>query len=72
VKVYCLEMPTRGAARGATYGCSRKLEEAIAALARGRARGVAWGEIVERASAPRGMRMNEWLPPFDDRKAGFR
>jgi len=71
-EVFCLEMPTRYAARGSTYGCSRRIEDAIAALERGRRRGVTWGEIVLRKTAPRGTRMNEWLPPFDDRKAGFR
>jgi hypothetical protein len=72
--VYCLEVPTlgAGAVRGATYGCSQRIEDAIAALDRGRKRGVSWGEIKVRKSAPRGMRMNEWLPPFDARKAGFR
>jgi hypothetical protein len=70
--VYCLEKSTRNASRGATYGCSRRMEDAVAALDRGRSRGVTWGEIVARKSAPRGMRMNEWLTPFDERKAGFR
>ncbi len=70
--VFCLEMPTRGVARGATYGCSRRIEDALAALERGRRRGVTWGEVIARKSAPRGTRMNEWLPPFDERKAGFR
>lgn len=67
--VYCLEGPKRG---GSTYGCARQIEDALAALERGRRRGVTWGEVVERSRAPRGVRMNEWLPPFDDRKAGFR
>lgn len=67
--VYCLEGPKRG---GSTYGCSRRIEDALAALERGRRRGVTWGEIVERPRAPRGVRMNAWLTPFDDRKAGFR
>ena len=71
--VYCLERPTPGsAARGAAYGCSKRFEDALAALERGRRRGVTWGEIVERKSAPRGFRMNVWLAPFEDHKAGFR
>lgn len=61
-----------GSNRGATYGCSPRIEDAIAALDRGRKRGVTWGDVVSRESAPRGMRMNVWLAPFDDRKAGFR
>lgn len=67
--VYCIEGPKRG---DATYGCSSRLEDAVAALERGRRRGIAWGEVVEHARAPRGLRVNMWLPPFDDRKAGFR
>ncbi len=72
--VYCLEMPTASSrsGRGATYGCSPRIEDALLALDRGRRRGVTWGEVVERKSAPHGMRMNEWLSPFDERKAGFR
>jgi hypothetical protein len=80
MSVFCIEALPKtavmraalGGNRGATYGCSRKLEEAVAALERGRKRGVTFGEIVERKSVPRGTRMNQWLPPFDDRKAGFR
>lgn len=78
--IYCIEVLPKsasmraalGSQRGTTYGCTRRLEDAVAALGRGRARGVGWGEIVTRKSAPRGMRTNQWLPPFDDRKAGFR
>jgi hypothetical protein len=71
--VYCIEVLSKtGGSRGSTYGCARRLEDAIAALDRGRKRGVAWGQIVERKSAPHGMHMNVWLTPFDDRKAGFR
>lgn len=76
--VYCIEVlpkavrAAQGNGRGATYGCSRTLEGAIAALDRGRKRGVIWGEVIERKNPPRGMRMNAWLPPFDERKAGFR
>jgi len=65
--VYCLELPTPGASRGVTYGCSRKLEDAVSALDRGRQRGVKWGEIVERKQPPRGVKVGEWLPPFDKR-----
>jgi hypothetical protein len=62
--IYCLEGPKRG---GSMYGCTRSYEDAVAALDRGRRRGVSWGEIVERPlkRPPRGLRMNEWLPPFD-------
>lgn len=72
--VYSLERSTPGAVagRGAVYGWSRRLEDAVAALDRGRRRGVTWGEIVERKSVPRGLRVNAWLAPFEDRKAGFR
>jgi hypothetical protein len=67
--VFCIEVPVRGSSeRGATYGCSRKLEEAIVALERGRRRHITWGKIVERSSAPRGMHLGEWLPPFDAAK----
>jgi hypothetical protein len=78
--VYCIEVlpksvtgrSAQGTWRGTTYGCSRQLEDAITALDRARKRGVTWGEIVERKTPPRGMHVNEWLPPFDERKAGFR
>lgn len=70
--VFCTETPIRGQNVGATYGCLRRIEDALAALERGRRRGVTWGVLTTRKRAPRGMRMNEWLPPFDDRKAGFR
>lgn len=69
VPVFCIEVPTRGSDRGATYGCSSKIEDAVAALERGRRRGVKWGEIVERKSAPRGMRTGSWLSPFDGASA---
>lgn len=38
--VYCIEGPG-----GACYGATRKLEDAHAALARGKRRGVTWGKI---------------------------
>jgi len=61
--VYCIEVT------GSSYGCSRKLEDAIAAVERGRRRGVSWGKVVERKSVPRGLRADEWLPPFDGPKS---
>ena len=70
--VYCIEKATRGSLRGVTYGCTRRLEDAIAALERGRRRGVTWGDVIVRKSAPRVMRMDTWLTPFDERRAGFR
>ncbi len=58
--------------RGGIYGWSRKLADAVAALDRGRQRGVTWGVISTLTNPPRGFRSNDWMTPFDDRKAGFR
>lgn len=70
--LYCVAMLNRESKITSIYGCSRNYEDAVAALDRGRRRGVTWGAVVPVKRAPRGMRMNEWLNPFDDRKAGFR
>ncbi len=56
---------------GATYGYSRSFDQALLALHRGEGRGVKTAKIVERKSPPRGLRANQWLTPFDERKAGF-
>ena len=55
---------------GATYGCSRSQEEAVAALERGRKRGVHTAKIVTRSSRPN-KQPPGWLAPFDERRAGF-
>lgn len=70
--LYCLVKLGRDEKIQSIYGCSRSLENAVAALDRGRKRGVTWASVVPRKSAPRGVRVNEWLSPFEDRKAGFR
>lgn len=70
---WCIEASNlRSGQRGATYGGTKSYADAVAALERGRARGASWGKIVERRSLPKGMSSNLWLPPFDERKAGFR
>jgi len=65
-------LPARDRHPAVPYGYSTSVEEAHAALERGRRRGVTWAGIWTRTSPVRGMRAGEWLTPFDDRKAGFR
>lgn len=69
---YVAGLPGTEGTSAVPYGYSTKAEDAYAALDRARARGVKWAEVWPRATPVRALRANQWLAPFDDRKAGFR
>jgi hypothetical protein len=69
---YVAGLPATARYPAVPYGYSTRAEDAYAALDRARARGIKWAEVWTRKLPVRALRANQWLDPFDDRKAGFR
>lgn len=68
---YVVGLPASERSAAVPYGYSTNVDHARAALERARARGIRWADVWTKASPVRTMRDNQWLPPFDARRAGF-